>query len=147
MVEFKYDENIFNTECEVIVNHVNCVGIMGKGIALQVKTKYPEVFKRYKNICDKNMLKHGLLQIVKTNDKTILNFPTKMHWKNNSKIEWVEEGLIKFVESYKERGIKSIAFPPLGCGNGNLNWEEVKLLMLKYLNNLDIKIEIYCKGN
>ena len=147
MVEFKYDKNIFNTECEVIVNAVNCVGIMGKGIALQVKTKYPEVFKRYKNICDKNMLKPGLLQIVKTNDKTILNFPTKMHWKNNSKIEWVEEGLMKFVESYKERGIKSIAFPPLGCGNGNLNWEEVKLLMLKYLNNLDIKIEIYCKGN
>ena len=147
MIEFKYNQDIFKTECEVIVNAVNCVGVMGKGIALQVKTKYPEVFKRYKNICDKKMLKPGLLQIVKTKDKTILNFPTKIHWKNNSQIEWIEEGLIKFVESYKERGIGSIAFPPLGCGNGNLNWEEVKLLMLKYLNNLDIRVEIYCKGN
>ena len=82
MIEFKYNEDIFKTECEVIVNTVNCIGVMGKGIALQVKTKYPEVFKRYKNICDKNMLKPGLLQIVKTNNKTILNFPTKMHWKN-----------------------------------------------------------------
>ena len=144
MIEFKYNQNIFETNCSTIVNPVNCIGVMGKGLALEIKNKYPLVFDKYKEVCKRNMLKPGLLHIVKTEHVTILNFPTKKHWKDNSQLQWIEDGLAKFVESYKERGIKSIAFPPLGCGNGGLDWREVKPLMVKYLDNLEIKIEIYC---
>ena len=144
MIEFKYNQDIFETKCNTIVNPVNCIGVMGKGLALQIKNKYPLVFDKYKEICKRNMLKPGLLHIVKTEQMTVLNFPTKKHWKDNSQIQWIEDGLAKFVESYQERGITSIAFPPLGCGNGGLDWQEVKPLMVKYLDNLDIKIEIYC---
>ena len=137
--------NIFDSKAKTLVNTVNCVGIMGKGIALEYKKRYPEMFKKYKYICNNNLLTTGQLFLWKSNDKFILNFPTKKHWKDKSKLEWIEEGLLKFVKTYKEKGIKSIAFPQLGCANGGLDWDnEVFPLMQKYLNNLeDIEIEIY----
>jgi O-acetyl-ADP-ribose deacetylase (regulator of RNase III) len=136
--------NLFDSNSQTIVNTVNCVGIMGKGIALTFKNKYPNMFKTYKDICDKKLLTPGKLFLYKKETPWILNFPTKDHWRNPSKIEYIEEGLIKFVNTYKEKGITSIAFPLLGCANGGLNWDsQVKPIMEQYLSGLDITIEIW----
>jgi O-acetyl-ADP-ribose deacetylase (regulator of RNase III) len=156
MINFKKG-NLFDSKCTTLVNTVNCVGVMGKGIALQFKTKYPHMFTSYKNACSKGQLKNGgdiwifdmfeflpFKEII-SNYPKILCFATKEHWRNPSKIEWIEKGLKTFVENYKKWNISSIAFPKLGCTNGGLNWEkDVKPLMIKYLDNLEnIKIEIY----
>jgi len=136
--------NIFESPAQVIVNTVNTVGVMGKGIAKQYKTFYPEMFKEYQKYCEEKLLEVGKLWIYKTENKWILNFPTKEHWRSPSKIEYIEKGLQKFVDTYEEKGIRSISFPPLGCGNGGLNWEsEVKPLMEKYLKSIDIDIFIH----
>lgn len=137
--------NIFDTKMQTIVNAVNCVGVMGKGIALEFKIKYPDMYDKYKEICKQKLLNIGTLWIYKTknNDKWILNFPTKYHWKYPSKIEYIEKGLQKFVNTYKQKGIKSIAFPLLGTNNGGLNKEQVKEIMYDYLKKCEIPIEIY----
>lgn len=134
--------DIFKSETQTIVNTVNCVGAMGAGIALEFKNRYPNMFYSYKKICDTNQLKPGLLYLWKKEEKWILNFPTKNHFKDPSCLEYIEEGLIKFKNTYKEKGITSISFPKLGCGKGGLNFKDVKPLMEKYLN-LDIDVEIY----
>lgn len=141
MVEFKKG-NIFNSKSQTLVNPVNCKGVMGAGLALEMKKRYPAMFSTYKRICDKNMLIPGKLQLWKGN-KWILNFPTKDYWKDPSKIEYIEKGLDKFLETYKEKEITSIAFPKIGSGLGGLDWALVKSIMIKKLNNLNIKIEIY----
>ena len=137
--------NIFNSKCQTIVNTINCVGVMGKGIALVYKLRYPEMFLEYKEHCQKKLLKPGVLWLYtkQENAPWILNFPTKKHWKYPSKIEWIESGLKKFVETYKQKEITSIAFPLLGTHNGGLDTSEVKELMHKYLKNCNITIEIY----
>lgn len=153
----KYIEgDLFTSKCKCLVNTVNCVGVMGKGIALQFKNKYPHMFTLYKSACNKGLLKNGgdiwiydlteflPFKDITTNCPKILCFATKEDWRNPSKIEWLEKGLKTFVEHYKDWKIDSIAFPKLGCNNGGLNWEiQVKPLMEKYLNDLDIYIEIY----
>jgi len=141
MIEFKTG-NIFSSTAQTLVNPVNCKGIMGAGLALEMKKRYPKMFTSYKNICNKNLLEPGKLQLWK-GEQWILNFPTKNHWKDSSKIEYIELGLDKLIESYKAKGITSIAFPKLGAGLGGLEWEKVRDLMIKKLNHLDIKIEIY----
>lgn len=136
--------DLFQSPARVLVNTVNTVGVMGKGIAKDFKTIYPEMFKRYQALCENNSFDIGQLWLYKTPHKWILNFPTKRHWRQPSKLEYVEEGLRKFVASYVDQGITSIAFPTLGCGNGELNWEkEVRPLMEKYLNNLPIDVYVY----
>jgi len=135
--------NIFNSQTQTIVNTVNCVGVMGKGIALVFKLRYPEMFDKYKVFCQSKMI--GKLWLYKSEESTqwVLNFPTKFHWKYPSKIEYLEAGLQKFVDTYKEKGITSIAFPLLGTHNGGLDKIEVLDLMHKYLEQCDIPIEIY----
>ena len=135
--------NIFCSECEVLVNPVNCVGVMGKGLALEFKQKYPDMFKSYQEVCKTKALRLGCPMFVKGADKSIVLFPTKYHWKEKSKIEAVKEGLEVFVRGHKKLGIKSVAFPKLGCGLGGLDWEEVRPIMEYYLSNLDIEVEIY----
>lgn len=137
--------NIFNTKAQTIVNTVNCVGVMGKGIALVFKLRYPKMFDIYKDICHKHLMSIGKLWIYKGCEDApwVLNFPTKFYWKYPSKIEYIEAGLRKFVETYKEKGITSIAFPLLGTNNGGLDKREVLSIMTSYLNNCDIPIEIY----
>jgi len=136
--------NIFNSQCQTIVNTVNCVGIMGKGIALEFKYRFPVMHKNYQTICRKNLLKPGLLLLHTKSTPWVLNFPTKNHWQNSSKIEYIEMGLIKFSNTYKSKNIVSIAFPELGTNLGKLDWKkQVKPLMyriLKPLNNLEIEI-------
>ena len=136
--------NIFESRCLTIVNTVNCVGVMGKGIALEFKKRYPEMFIDYKNKCDLGLVKTGVPYIFENDDGTkILNFPTKDHWRSPSRLSYVIDGLNWFIDNYEKYGITSVAFPPLGCGNGGLAWEVVGPIMYQKLSGLPIEIEIY----
>ena len=135
--------DIFTSTLQTIVNPVNCVGVMGKGLALSFKNKYPTMYKSYKLICAKGMLSIGLLSIHATPRCNILNFPTKTHWREPSRMEYIEAGLIKFVDTYKAKGVLSIAFPLLGVGCGGLNANTVVALMELYLDDLDIPVEVW----
>lgn len=140
--------NIFESKMDVLVNTVNCVGVMGKGIASEFKKQYPIMFKEYKQLCDQHLIKTGILYPYLENNKIkLINFPTKQHWRSPSKIEYVTEGLQWFVDHYEELNIKSIAFPPLGCGNGGLSWDFIGPIMYQYLKDLPIEIEIYAPYN
>lgn len=136
--------NIFNSKAMAIVNTVNCVGAMGKGIALDFKLRYPEMFKEYQRICFQHLLKPGQILPYKKSNPIILNFAIKDDWKDPSKVEWIEETLQKFVNNYKSLNITSVAFPWMGAMNGGLPLETIKSLTRKYLQNLeDIDIEVY----
>ena len=119
MIEY-IEGNIFNSPAQVIVNTVNTVGVMGKGLALSFKKRYPKMFEAYKKACDKHQLTIGKLMLYYAPDHWIMMFPTKESWRNPSKLEYLEAGLNKFVTTYAEKKITSIAFPKLGCGNGEL---------------------------
>ena len=135
--------DIFKSPAQVIVNTVNTVGVMGKGIALEFKKRYPDMFQAYRDICDRRKLKTGSLMLYYEPDHWVLLFPTKENWRNPSRMEYIEAGLAKFCRTYAEKGITSVAFPKLGCGNGELNWSEVQPVMEKYLKDLPIDIYIY----
>lgn len=135
--------DIFSSPAEVLVNPVNVFGVMGKGLAAEFKRKYPNMFKRYKQFCDDKKFSVGQLWLAHEDDYDILLFPTKKHWRGFSKIEYIRAGLEKFVKTYAQKEIKSVAFPKLGCGYGGLDWEEVRPLMEKYLSDLPIEIYIY----
>ena len=138
------DRNIFNLDVDVIVNAVNTVGIMGCGIALECKKRYPEMYQRYRTYCATGQLTTGKLWLYKHSTPSVLCFPTKEHWQNPSKMEWIESGLDKFATLWPLMGYSSIAFPMLGCGRGNLNPVSVEELMVKKLRPLSGKIYI-CK--
>lgn len=121
--------NIVEADTQAVVNTVNCVGVMGKGIALQFKQAFPENFQDYKRACDANKVRPGRVHVHTTSlmeyPKYIINFPTKRHWKGKSKIEDIERGLEDLVLKVEQLKIESIAVPPLGCGNGGLVWNDV----------------------
>jgi O-acetyl-ADP-ribose deacetylase (regulator of RNase III) len=147
MIKFTSGD-ILRADAEAIVNTVNCVGVMGRGIALQFKKAWPSNFKAYATACKQNEVKPGSMFIVETgqltNPQYIINFPTKRHWRGASKIEDVELGLNALVQDIKAKGIKSIAIPPLGSGLGGLDWAEVRPLIEAKLNDLDdVDVLIY----
>jgi len=132
MIEFRQG-NLLEAKAEALVNAVNCVGIMGKGIALQFKKAFPENYKQYEKACHNKEVKPGQMFTTSTGllqPKYIINFPTKRHWRENSRIEDVEIGLRALAQEVQQLKINSIAIPALGCGNGGLDWEEVSLLLL-----------------
>lgn len=135
--------NIFTSQCQVIVNTVNCVGVMGAGIALECRLRYPEMFYQYAELCDKQKISIGKLWIYDTGDKKILNFPTKKHWKYPSKEEYLHAGLQQFSDSYQQKRIDSIAFPMLGADKGGMPEQKSKEIMMSHLDRLPINIEIY----
>lgn len=135
--------DLFESPAQVLVNTVNTVGVMGKGIALTFKQVYPEMFKRYQELCERKQLDVGRLWLYKTEHKWILNFPTKKHWRNPSQMEYLEAGLQKFAATYAEQGITSVAFPELGCGNGELEWAAVRPVMMRHLRSLPINVYVY----
>jgi len=138
-----YEGTVFNTPAKTIVNTVNCVGVMGAGIALEFKLRFPEMYKDYKDKCNKNLVRIGRPYIYShSDDLWILNFPTKKHWRNKSEIEWIEAGLKYFSKNHSKVEMKSVAFPKLGTNNGGLDWKAVKDLMGKYLSDLDLDIYI-----
>jgi O-acetyl-ADP-ribose deacetylase (regulator of RNase III) len=144
-IEF-VEGDIFESPAQTIVNTVNCNGAMGKGLALKFKKKYPKMYQEYKKACDQGLLKIGIIlpPYKASEQRWVLNFPTKDHWRFKSKIRYIEEGLVFFSENYKDWGITSIAFPRLGCQLGGLSWKDVEPLMVKYLANLpNLKVSVY----
>lgn len=135
--------DIMESNAQTVVNTVNCVGVMGKGLAKAFKDRYPAMFEAYVAICDQGLLQPGKLWLWQDSDQWVLNFPTKKHWRQPSRLEWIEAGLEKFVREYAARGITEISFPRLGCGNGNLDWADVKPLMLRYLAHLPIPVYVH----
>ncbi|WP_299051729.1 macro domain-containing protein [uncultured Polaribacter sp.] len=139
--------DLFEAQTEAIVNTVNIVGVMGKGIALQFKQRFPENYLIYKKACDSKELQTGQLLITESSSlffKYIINFPTKQHWRNPSKYEYVEQGLDVLIDEIKKRNIKSVALPPLGAGNGKLEWEKVKTILNDKLQALpDVNFIIF----
>lgn len=135
--------NIFNSEADVIVNPVNTYGVMGKGLAKQFKDRYPKMFKIYYTACKEKDFSIGQLMLISEKDHRILLFPTKKHWKDKSKLEYIKEGLDKFVDNYERLNIKSIAFPKIGCGLGGLDWADVNFALNYYLGNRDLDVYIY----
>lgn len=140
--------SLFESPAQVLVNSVNTVGAMGKGIAREFKRIYPEMFRRYQQYCESGQLDVGRLMLYKTKHKWILNFPTKKHWRQPSKLSYIELGLQKFVDTSASKGITSVAFPQLGCGHGELDWEtQVQPLMEFYLSKIPINVFIYLYSN
>ena len=135
--------NIFNSDCQTIVNTVNCVGVMGAGIALECRLRYPEMYTKYISLCDSGMLAPGKLWLYKGLDRWILNFPTKQHWRQPSYRSYLEKGLEKFALTFRAKEIRSIAFPLLGADKGGLNPEDSLGIMRRYLSDIPIQIEIY----
>ena len=147
MIEFTQGD-ILKTEADALVNTVNCVGVMGRGIALQFRKAYPENFKAYKKACGAKEVQPGTMFVHDLNSlylpRYIINFPTKRHWKNKSKIEDIQSGLEDLVTVVRDRQICSIAIPPLGCGLGGLNWEQVRALIINAFQALpDVKVLLF----
>ncbi len=133
--------NLLETDAEALVNTVNCDGFMGKGIALQFKQAFPENFRIYQRACRAGEVKPGNMLVFDTarcfNPKFIINFPTKRHWRGKSKLEDIRAGLVALVKEIQSRDLKSIAVPPLGCGNGGLDWKVVRPLIVEALAPLE----------
>ena len=139
--------NLLEDQAEAYVNTVNTVGVMGKGIALQFKQAFPDVFKQYAKDCKQGLVEVGSMHVFLvdglTNPKYVINFPTKRHWRDPSKMAYIESGLKDLVRVIKELGIQSIAIPPLGCGNGGLNWSEVLPKIEQAFINEQVKVHLY----
>jgi O-acetyl-ADP-ribose deacetylase (regulator of RNase III) len=140
--------NLLEADADALVNTVNTVGVMGKGIALMFKEAFPENFKEYERACKEKRVQLGQMFVTERKDllgpQWIVNFPTKAHWKYPSQIKWIEDGLNDLVRVIEEKKIKSIAVPPLGSGNGGLEWKNVRTLIEKILAPLkDVKVIVY----
>ncbi len=140
--------NLLDAPVQALVNTVNTVGVMGKGIALQFKEAFPTNLKAYIRACKEGWLKPGKLLVVRetslADEKVIINFPTKTEWFKKSRYEYIDSGLKELARIIRSEKLKSVAIPPLGCGNGGLKWDKVKTLMEKHLSPLtDVQIIIY----
>lgn len=147
MIEFTTGD-ILTADAEAIVNTVNCVGIMGRGIALQFKNVFPANFKAYAAACAREEVQPGKMFVFETNTftnpKYIINFPTKRHWRGKSRMEDIDSGLIALAKEIRARNIRSVAIPPLGSGLGGLDWPQVRSRIVDVLNNLDdVQIIVY----
>lgn len=153
MMNIKYieDKSIFDSRAKVLVNTVNCKGAMGKGLAKEFATRYPECLPPYKLACDKGQLKPGGVMLIRLDVQpdffekrpSVLLFATKDHWRRPSHIEWIKLGLKKITENYRKWNIESLALPQLGCGLGGLNWDEVRPLIEEILGKTKMDIEVY----
>lgn len=140
--------NLLHADTEAVVNTVNTVGVMGKGIALAFKETYPENFAEYEAACKAGLLKTGHMFVTENRSlhgpRWIINFPTKRHWRQASRLEWIVEGLVDLRQVILDRHIRSIAIPPLGCGNGGLDWEQVRPAIAAGLEDLpDVDVQVY----
>lgn len=147
--------DLLKADVQALVNTVNCVGVMGKGIALQFKQKFPENFKAYKRVCNRDELEPGRLFVHDRGElfedvdgpQYIINFPTKTHWRSPSKLEYIESGMDALVEEVKSRQIQSVAIPPLGCGNGGLEWDDVGAIIESHAEKMpDVRVVLFPPG-
>jgi O-acetyl-ADP-ribose deacetylase (regulator of RNase III) len=144
MITIRENADIFGSTADALVNPVNCRGVMGKGLALQFKTRFPECFGPYKEACDAGLLRPGILvRVPSTYGPDIIMFPTKDHWREPSRLEWIEQGLAYLKAHYSEWGIRSLAMPKIGCGLGGLDWRDVRPLIEKYLADEPLQVEVY----
>src|SRR6516164_3551084 len=136
--------NLFDSEAQTLVNAVNCVGVMGKGIALEFKKRYPEMFQDYERRCAAGEVKLGRPYLYKDHPgHWILNFPTKNHWRSAARLQDIEDGLKYLRQHYREWAIRSLAVPALGCGLGQLKWRIVGPMLYRHLGELDVPVELY----
>ncbi len=140
--------NLFESGAEALVNTVNCVGVMGKGVALQVKQSFPDVFRAYQKDCKNGLVRLGKVHVVARNalsfPQFVINFPTKDHWKGRSRYSDIEAGLVSLRQEIHALKIKSVAVPPLGCGLGGLDWEKVLPMIRKHLGDLEgVNVLVY----
>ncbi|MBI1769496.1 MAG: macro domain-containing protein [Bacteroidetes bacterium] len=146
MISYKQG-NILDAPAEALVNTVNTVGVMGKGIALQFRNAFPENYKAYLDAVKEKKIQLGKVQVVRVHDlkgvNYVINFPTKAHWRYPSRVNWIESGLQDLRQQIISFNIKSIAVPPLGCGNGGLDWNEVRPIIENSLRDLSIDVMIY----
>jgi O-acetyl-ADP-ribose deacetylase (regulator of RNase III) len=139
--------DLFQAQAQTLVNPVNLAGFMGKGLALQFKERYPEMYEEYRDLCDSGQFEMGDLHLHRGEDHWILNFPTKRHYRSKSRLEYIEIGLDVLKENYARWGITSIAMPALGCGLGGLRWSDVRATIVEHLDGLPISIEVYEPGH
>ena len=136
--------DIFSSPAQVITNPVNCVGAMGAGLAREFKKRFQGLFEDYKERCESGELKPGRPYLFESDSAQVLNFPTKRHWQDKSKLEDVEAGLKFLSQNYAEMGVFYLALPALGCGLGGLEWADVKALIDKHLGKLpDLEVVVY----
>jgi O-acetyl-ADP-ribose deacetylase (regulator of RNase III) len=140
--------NLLDARVDAVVNTVNTVGVMGKGIALMFKEMFPENFDAYAAACESGEVQIGKMFVTAgvelDGPRWIINFPTKKHWRQPTKLDWVRDGLMALKEVIREKGIKSIALPPLGCGNGGLDWAVVRPLLERTLGDLPgVEVIVY----
>ena len=150
MITYKTGD-ILGVAAEALVNTVNCVGVMGRGVALQFKRAFPDNFKAYAALCKRDQMRPGTVFVFETGavvpPRYIINFPTKRHWRGKSRIEDIESGLESLAQEIRSRGIRSIAIPPLGSGLGGLHWPTVRTRMEAVLRALDdVEIVIFEPG-
>ena len=135
--------DLLKSNMHALVNTVNTVGVMGKGVALAFKKRYPEMYQDYVERCERGGVRLGEPYVYRAGDHLIVNFPTKEHWRSVSRLQDIVAGLDYLERHYKEWQIKSLAVPPLGCGNGQLEWRVVGPILLRHLQRLDIPVELY----
>ena len=140
--------DLLDADVEALVNAVNTVGVMGKGIALQFKGRFPEMFVAYQRACKAGEVQPGRMHVFKvgemSNPRFIINFPTKRHWRAASRMDDIETGLAALREEIQMRGIRSVAVPALGCGNGGLNWSHVFLAIQRTLGDFeDVRVLVF----
>ena len=138
--------SIFNAKCDALVNPVNTSGAAGKGLALEFRKRYPYNYKMYRAQCSAHKVQVGALLCVGTlviEPKMIINFPTKKHWSQPSRLEYIDSGLEELVNVIPSLQIRSIAVPALGCGCGGLDWADVKLMIHHRLKDLEIDVYVY----
>jgi len=135
--------NLLDSDAQTLVNTVNCVGVMGKGIALEFRKRYPAMYRRYVELCKQGEVRLGRPYVDSEPGRLIINFPTKGHWKARSRPSDVRAGLQYLRRHISQWGVTSIALPPLGCGNGGLDWSVVRALIVRELEDIPIEVEIY----
>jgi len=140
--------DILKARAEALVNTVNCVGVMGRGVALQFRKAFPDNFKVYKHVCDRKQLHPGRVLVYDLGrlepPRYVINFPTKRHWKGRSKLEDIQAGLVALTREVRKRGIRSVAIPPLGCGLGGLDWDVVRPMIEEAFADLpEVHVEVY----
>ncbi|ANH51617.1 putative phosphatase [Erwinia phage vB_EamM_Simmy50] len=145
MITSEAHVSILDVNVTHVICTVNCEGHMGRGIALYLRKCIPGLYERYKHLCSLGIITVDKLWIYPSHPRQILCFPTKDKTWEDSKLEWIEANLIKLRDNYKTKGIVSVAMPPLGCGNGNLKWDEVRSLIYAILGDCDLEVHI-CLG-
>ncbi len=139
--------SLWESPAQVLVNTVNCVGVMGKGIALEFKTRWPQIMPAYQRACQDGSLRPGVVQFLPLpKDRWVANFPTKLHWRDGSQLAWIKDGLPSLMGGMQERGLLSVAMPALGCSNGGLSFDQVRPLVEEAFSHSPLQATLFAPG-